>query len=137
MVQIAPPPKGSHIQIGDYVNNAGIYTRPGVVVDKKPDGTVVIDTDPEIIHKFHRHTNTSGMSLEEKEKFNGIMDDVMRSDRNEDRINQMQETIDQLKLEPANKKVVETLRNEQAQLIRLSRSLPRVYNYDGDKLKLK
>ena len=36
------------------VNKAGIYTKPGVVVEKKEDGTVIIDTRKEVIDKYHR-----------------------------------------------------------------------------------
>lgn len=134
MVQIAPP-KTNNVQLGDFVGKAGIYTNPGVVVEKREDGTVMIDTDKETISKYHRHTNTSGLSLEEKERFNTIMDDIMKADSNEARINQMQLTIDTLQTDPTNRKVVETLRNEQATLIRHAKELPRVYNYDPNKLR--
>jgi hypothetical protein len=78
MVQVIRPPKGANVQMGDLVNKAGIYTKPGVVVDKKEDGTVVIDTNEDEIKKFHRHSNTTGLTIEDKEKFNTIMDEIMK-----------------------------------------------------------
>lgn len=135
MVTIAPPVRGANVQVGDYVAKAGIYTKPGVIMEKREDGTVVIDTDGDAIKKYHRHTNTSGLTPDEKDKFNNIMDEVMQGEKNADRINLLQGKIDGLKTDPVNKKVVETLRNEQAVLIRMSRELPRVYNYDVDKLR--
>ncbi|MBX9704152.1 MAG: hypothetical protein K2X39_08375, partial [Silvanigrellaceae bacterium] len=61
MVYIAKAPNiSANIKIGDYVPHAGIYTKPGVVIEKKEDGTVVVDTHQEIIEKYHRHSNTTG-----------------------------------------------------------------------------
>jgi len=134
MVQVIRPPKGANVQTGDLVNKAGIYTRPGVVIEKKADGSVVIDTDAEQVKKFHRHSNTTGLSLEDKDKFNGIMDDIMLGDSNADRINNLQMKLDELRIDPTAQKLAQALRNEQAQLIRLSRELPRVYQYDSNKI---
>lgn len=135
MVSLPPVPKHSLIKIGDYVNKAGIYTKPGVIIEKKEDGSVVIDTDAQAIKQYHRHSNTTGLSPEDKDKFNSVMDQIMAQENNAERINELQRTIDDLKQEPSNKKVVQSLRNEQAQLIRLTRELPRVFNYEGDKVK--
>lgn len=135
MVQFLTPPRHAKIQIGDYVNKAGIYTKPGVVVEKKEDGTVVIDTEKENIDKYHKYSITTGLTPEEKDKFNSIMDDIMSSENNVDRINQLQAKIDELRTDPINRKVVETLRNEQAQFIRYARELPRVYTFDGNRMR--
>lgn len=135
MVQIPLQSKASKIQVGDYVPKAGIYTKPGVVTDKKEDGTVVIDTSAEFIRQYHRHTNTSGLTVEEKDRFNGIMDEIMEMKSDSDKINQLQGKIDELKTEPTSRRIVETLRNQQAELIRLSRELPRVFNFDGNQLR--
>ena len=135
MVQFLSAKKGANVQIGDLVNKAGIYTKPGVVTEKKDDGIVVIDTDPELIKKYHRYSNVSGLTAEEKDKFNGIMDEVMGNENNADRINMLQDKIDTLRADPGSVKVVSTLRNEQAQLIRHARELPRVYAVEQDKLR--
>lgn len=135
MVQFLTAKKSAQVQIGDLVNKAGIYTKPGVVTEKKEDGNVVIDTDPDLIKKYHRYSNISGLTAEEKDKFNGIMDEVMASDNNVERINILQTKIDTLRAEGSSTKVVSTLRNEQAQLIRHARELPRVYNIESDKLR--
>ncbi len=134
MVAPIVPNKGTHVQIGDYVTRAGIYTKPGVVTEKKDDGTVIIDTNPEQIKKYHRHSNTSGLTLEEKERFNGIMDEVMAVNVPVDRIQNLQLKIDALKATGQNKKIVQSLNNEQAQLIRLAKELPKVFAYDVEKL---
>lgn len=134
MVQINKVP-GPKLQIGDYVPKAGIYTKPGVVIEKKEDGNVVIDTDAEAIKKYHRHSNTNGLSPEDKDRFNQIMDDVMKLEDNGARLNELQVAIDNIRNDPAAKKVVDSLRNEQSQLIRLSRELPRVYNYSTKDLR--
>ena len=58
-------------QIGDMVSKAGIYTNPGVVIEKKEDGTVLIDTEPMVVNKYHRYANTTGLTEEEKGRFKG------------------------------------------------------------------
>lgn len=135
MVFIPPPSKSAFIQIGDYVPKVGIYTNPGVVAEKKDDGTIVIDTDKEKIKQFHRHSITTGLTPREKDRFNDIMDDVMSMGANSERIIELQQGIDSLRTNPANKKVTDLLKNEQAQLIRWSKDLPRVYSTMPEKLR--
>ena len=134
MVQITKPAKGAMVQLGDMINKAGIYTRPGVVVEKKDDGTVVVDTDDTAIKKYHRHSNTTGLPVEAKVRFNEIMDDIMSADSNSKRIEDLQAKLDEMRNDAGQVKLMQALKNEQAQLIRLSRELPRVYNYDPNKL---
>lgn len=135
MVFIPPPSKSAFIQIGDYVPKVGIYTNPGVVKEKKDDGTVIIDTDKDMIKKFHRHSITTGLTPDEKDRFNNIMDDVMSLKQNTERILVLQEKIDKMRNDPKEKKVSDFLRNEQAQLIRWSRELPKVYDAQPEKLR--
>ncbi len=135
MVFIPPPSKSAFIQLGDYVPKVGIYTNPGIVAEKKEDGTVVIDTNKDSIKQYHRHSITTGLTPKEKEMFNDIMDDVMSMGENSERITELQKRIDSLKSNPQNKKVSDFLRNEQAQLIRWSKDLPRIYNTVPEKLR--
>jgi hypothetical protein len=135
MVYIPPPSRGSQRQLYDFVPRAGIYTNPGVIVQRNDDGTMVIDTDKEIIHQYHRHTNTTGLTPEEKDLFNDIMDNIIAMEDNGDRINQLQGLIDELRQEPTNKRVVDRLRNQQAELIRWAKALPRVYNTSVEKIR--
>jgi uncharacterized small protein (DUF1192 family) len=135
MVMIPPPSKSAFIQIGDYVPKVGIYTNPGVVAEKKEDGTIIIDTDKDMIKKYHRHSITTGLTVNEKDRFNSIMDEVMNMSDNTQRILTLQDQIDRMKSEPMEKKVSDALRNEQAQLIRWSRELPKVYETMPEKLR--
>lgn len=135
MVFIPPPSKSAFIQLGDYVPKVGIYTNPGIVAEKKDDGTIVIDTNKDSIKQYHRHSITTGLTPKEKEMFNDIMDDVMSMGDNSERISELQKRIDSLKSNPQNKKVSDFLRNEQAQLIRWSKDLPRIYNTVPEKLR--
>ncbi|MBX9839161.1 MAG: hypothetical protein K2X69_12720 [Silvanigrellaceae bacterium] len=135
MVFIPPPSKSAFIQIGDYVPKVGIYTNPGVVAEKKEDGTIIIDTDKEKIKQFHRHSITTGLTPKEKDMFNDIMDNIMSMSENSERIIELQKRIDVLRSNPTNKKVTDSLKNEQAQLIRWSKDLPKVYNTAPEKLR--
>ena len=114
--------------IGDLIPRSGIYTNPGVVVEKKQDGTVVVDTDPMAINKFHRYANTSGLSENEKQMFNQILDQIYQKENDVDKINDIQQQIDSLQVDPVNHKIVQYLRNQQAHLIRQAQELPRMYS---------
>ncbi|MEN9529402.1 MAG: hypothetical protein RI932_1275 [Pseudomonadota bacterium] len=134
MMSMPVPKRNANMQIGDLVQKAGIYTKPGVVVEKKDDGTVVIDTDQKQIERHHRYANTSGLTPQEKARFNSIMDEVMEGRDDGERINRLQEKIDQVRTEPDGKRVFDTLINQQSTLIRYARALPRVYSYDSSQI---
>ena len=83
-------------QIGDMVSKAGIYTNPGVIIEKKDDGTVVVDTEPMTVNKYHRYTNTTGLTVEDKNKFNEILDEIYQKEDDVEKINGIQVNIDAL-----------------------------------------
>lgn len=121
--------------IGDLVTKSGIYTEPGVVVEKKADGNVVVDTEPLTINKYHRYTNTTGLSVEEKEQFNAMLDQIYQKENDVERINDIQAEIDRLKVDPHSKNIVQYLRNQQAHLIRQAKQLPQTYQWDEAMLR--
>jgi hypothetical protein len=123
------------VNIGDVVARAGNFTEPGVVVDKRMDGTVVVDTEPMSLNKYHRYTNTTGLTEEEKNQFNGILDQIYQKTNDIERINDIQNEVDKLRMNPSNQNVVRYLRNQQAFLIREARGLPRMYQTDENKVK--
>ncbi len=117
-------------QIGDLVPKSGLYTNPGVVTEKKEDGSVVIDTEPMALNKYHRYTNTTGLTEKEKNTFNDILDRIYTKENDVEKINDIQTNIDQLKTDPNNQKLVQYLRNQQAHLIRKAKELPRSYSME-------
>ncbi|MFK7826267.1 MAG: hypothetical protein AB8G05_19110 [Oligoflexales bacterium] len=121
--------------IGDLVLKSGLYTEPGVVTQKKDDGSVVIDTEPMTINKFHRYSNTTGLTEKEKTRFNSILDEIYQKEDDVEKLNDIQKEIDVLKVDPLNKNIVQYLRNQQAVLIRQAKKLPRTYNWDEAQLK--
>jgi len=122
--------------IGDLVLKSGLYTEPGVVVEKKEDGSVVVDTEPLTINKYHRYSNTSGLTESEKNRFNQILDEIYTKENDVEKLNDIQKEIDVLKVDPLNKNIVQYLRNQQAVLIRQAKKLPRYYNWDEAQLKV-
>lgn len=119
-----------NVNIGDVVPRSGNYTEPGVVVERRPDGNVIVDTDPLTVSKFHKYSNTTGLSEEEKNQFNDILDQIYQKTNDIERINDIQTEIDKLRMNPSNQNVVRYLRNQQAFLIREARGLPRMYQTD-------
>lgn len=122
--------------IGDLVAKAGIYTNQGVITEKKDDGTVVIDTEPMSVNKYHRFTNTTGLTLREKEMFNSLLDEIYKKSDDVEKVNDIQIEIDRLQVEPKNHRVVQYLRNQQAHLVRKAKQLPRNFTWDESKLRL-
>lgn len=123
------------IQIGDLVPKSGVYTEPGVIVEKKEDGNVLIDTEPMQVNKFHRYSNTTGLSEDEKLEFNRILDEIYSKESETERINDIQTEIDRMKMDPLKRNVVQYLRNQQSHLIRSARKLPGMYQWDESQIK--
>lgn len=121
--------------IGDMVPKAGIYTNPGVVVEKKRDGTIVVDTEPLEINKYHRYTNTTGLTEDEKKTFNNILDQIYVKENDVEKIEDIQKSIDRLQLDPKHSNVVQYLRNQQAHLVRQAKELPRTYTWDSSNVR--
>lgn len=122
--------------IGDLVPKAGIYTNPGVVTKRNEDGTVEVDTEPLMVSKYHRYTNTTGLTEPEKERFNTILDQIYQKEDDVEKINDIQLNIDALKVDPQNSKIVQYLRNQQAHLIRKAKELPKAYSWDEAKIRV-
>lgn len=106
------------VQVGDMVSRSGNASEPGVVVQKNPDGTVVVDTEPLTVSQFHRYTNTTGLTEIEKNQFNGILDQIYQKTSDIERINDIQTEIDRLRASPGSQNIVKYLRNQQSFLIR-------------------
>lgn len=122
--------------IGDLVPKTGIYTNPGIIAKKNGDGTVEVDTDPMAISKFHRYANTTGLDEKEKVKFNSILDGVYQKESDVEKIDDIQNAIDKLKVDPGNKNIVQYLRNQQTHLIRASKALPRTYTAGEESIRV-
>jgi hypothetical protein len=129
------PPNLVRPQIGDLISKAGIYTKPGVITEIKENGSVAIDTDASSIAHYHRYTITNGLTPEEKDQFNFILDEVQKVKAEGEKINALQASIDELKNDPQNRHVVDKLRNVQAEYIRTARNLPRFYELPMSKIE--
>ena len=133
--QISAQARAANSKIGDYVAKSGIYTKPGVIVEKSQDGTVVVDTDPEVVGQYHRYANTSGLTVEQKAQFNSIMDQVNQIEEPVRQLEMIDAKVGELRQDPdANREIMYALRNQQAKLIRKSGDLPRLYRERSDKV---
>jgi len=121
--------------IGDLVPKSGVYTEPGVIVEKKEDGNVVVNTEPMRVNQFHRYSNTTGLSEEEKNEFNRILDEIYAKQDDTERINDIQTEIDRMKMDPQKRNIVQYLRNQQSFLIRSAKRLPQSYQWDEAQIK--
>jgi hypothetical protein len=116
------------VQVGDMVSRSGSLTGPGVVVQKNPDGSVVVDTEPLTLSQYHRYTNTTGLSESEKNQFNEILDQIYQKTNDIERINDIQSEIDKLRCAPgSSQNIIKYLRNQQAFLIRDTKGAPKAF----------
>ena len=122
------------VQIGDYVSSCGIFTKPGVIIEKKDDGTLVIDTDPTVISEYKKYGDVTGLPPEQKAQFNDILDNVYSQDNAGEQVNLLETKINELRLDPTKADLVINLRGEQSKLIRESKALPRVYSVDYERV---
>lgn len=120
------------MQIGDLISKHGIFTEPGVVVGQKSNGDYIVSTDKDAVAYYHRYTNTSGLSPDEKDEFNTILDQIYQNTDDKDKINGIQHEIDRLKVDPSKKKMIHYLKNQQSHLIRSTKTLPNVYTINQD-----
>jgi hypothetical protein len=118
------------VQVGDMVSRSGSISGPGVVVQKNPDGSVVVDTEPLSVSHYHRYTNTSGLSEAEKNQFNEILDQIYQKTNDIERLNDIQTEIDKLRCAPGSQNIVKYLRNQQAFLMRDTKGASRAYITD-------
>lgn len=109
------------LQIGDLVTRTGSFASPGVVVQKNDDGSVVVDTEPQAVSDYHKYTNTTGLTEDEKDEFNCILDEIYARPNQAERIQGIEEEIGRLREQQANQNIVRYLRNQQAYLMRNSR----------------
>ena len=109
------------VQIGDLVTRSGSFASPGVVVQKNKDGTVVVDTERSTVIEYHKYSNTTGLTEEEKDEFNSILDQIYAAPNEAERIQGIEEEINKLRDHQANQNIVRYLRNQQAYLMRQSR----------------
>ncbi len=119
------------VQVGDMVSRSGSSSGSGVVVQKNPDGSVVVDTEPLSLSQYHRYTNTSGLSEAEKNQFNEILDQIYQKTNDVERLNDIQTEIDKLRCTPGHQNIVKYLRNQQAFLIRDNKGASRAYFTDA------
>ncbi len=127
MIGIHSKSKYDALEVGDLVSTTGNFSQSGVVVEKKADNQIVISSDPKDVSKYHRYSTTTGLTLEEKEKFNSIMDEISKTPNLIDEISLIQIKINELKNKEDSGKVTSVLQNKQAELIRKSQELPMVY----------
>jgi hypothetical protein len=134
VTQISAQARAAQLKVGDYISGSGTNTKPGVVVEKKEDGTVLVDTDPAVVSEYHRYANTSGLTPEQKHQFNAIMDEINQTEDSVSQLELIDAKIAELRQDPANKDLAQVLRNQQSKLIRKSGELPRLYTERADKV---
>lgn len=102
----------------------GINGTPGVVKNLDHERKeYTIDTDREGVRKVHRHGYINGLSLEERESFNKVVDDVSEIQDPKEKIEKMQKIVEESRLDSKNIRMTRYLESElfhQMQILNLS-----------------
>ena len=115
------------VQIGDLVQKTDTFSQAGVVVEKKGDGSLVVDSHPQKIEEYHKYLDTTGLTESEKIKFNDILDEVYEGSGRQELIQDLQDIMDDLRKNPENDNIIKYLKRQQIVLTRTVRATPRYF----------
>jgi hypothetical protein len=97
---------------------------PGVIKNLDQERKeYTIDTDREAVRKIHRHGYINGLSVEERESFNKVVDEVSAVEDPKEKIEKMQKIVEESRLDSKNLRMTRYLESElfhQMQILNLS-----------------
>ena len=110
---------------------------PAVVLKQNPIGHLTtLDRSKESLQSTTRHGYINGLTVDDRERFNGIMDDVKKAEDPESRIVQLQSKIEELAQEPKKNFVLaQYLTSELSHFMFAARVEPKVFTMNENKLK--
>ena len=83
------------LKIGSATFN--INGMPGVVTSQDEiKAEYVIDTDREAVRKIHKYGYINGLSVEEREQFNSVVDEIARLEDPKEKIDELDKISDNL-----------------------------------------
>ncbi len=110
---------------------------PAVVVKQNPIGhQTTLDRAKESLQETTRHGYVNGLDSSDRERFNGIMDDVKKAENPEQRIEQLQTKIEELGQEPKKNFVLsQYLTSELSHFMFAAKVEPKIFMISESKLK--
>ena len=116
-----------------------IFTQPAspatVVGRDELKGTVKCDKDFKAFQVSTRHGLINGIAPETRDQFNSIMDEVTANKNNDERVEMLQNKIDELNTDPRNFKLVQYLDGEVKHIMNVKGVKPRFFNADEFKVR--
>jgi hypothetical protein len=104
---------------------------PGIVIGKNPvNNTVEIEKNGPKFEAARRKGFINGLTLEDRTRFNSILNQVREIKEPNDKAVKLSETIDELRQDPNNYHLVRYLTSELAHLMYSENITPRYYSTD-------
>lgn len=108
-----------------------IFTRngqPGIVTSRNPEtAELVVQTKGEDLEKTKRRGYINGLTVEERDQFNKVIDEVKALEKPEERIMQLRAKIEETAADPRQRVLNRYLSAEMAHLMNTYRFEPREY----------
>lgn len=101
--------------------------RPGTVVGRDDKAQLVVDKKEETYQQARRRGFVNGLKEEQRVKFNEIIDQVLAKEDVHDRIDQLNEKIDEMRTDPRNHVVTRYLEAEMLHMMNSEGIHPRTY----------
>lgn len=114
------------LSIGDTVFDK--KGRPGTVVGRDDKAQIVMDQKDEVYQKARRRGFVNGLQEDQRIKFNEVIDQVLEKEGVQERLDSLNEKIEELRVDPRNHVVTRYLEGEMLHMMNSEGVHPRVYN---------
>ncbi len=101
--------------------------RPGTVIGRDEKAQLVVDQKDDAYQKARRRGFVNGLKDDQRVKFNEVIDQVLEKETTRERVDQLQEKIDELRTDPRNHAVTRYLEGEMLHMMNSEGLHPRSY----------
>lgn len=121
-------------RVGDTTFNA--QGRPGIVTERNPlTKEIKVSQEQALVAKNQRHGYINGLSTEQREAFNKVMDNVREEPDPLKRVEELQARIKELDDDPRNFVVSRYLSSEVAHIMSMANITPKTYTVEEDRVR--
>lgn len=114
------------LKIGSATFN--INGMPGVVTSQDEiKAEYVIDTDREAVRKIHKYGYINGLSVEEREQFNSVVDEIAKLEDPKEKIDELAKVVEESRSDPKNYRMTRYLESELFHQMQINNMSPRYF----------
>lgn len=104
--------------------------RPGVMTGRDEQSQLIVERQGETYEKARRRGFINGLTTDQRTKFNEVMDKVLEAKDPKERVNQLTNKLEELKVDPRNHIVTRYLQGEFTHIMNTEGIHPRTYKVD-------